>query len=253
MTRNYLSNLEAIVLAGGKGVRMGSNLPKVLHRINGRPMIFYTLQKLQDLGIKNIIVVVGYKAAGVKKVISEKFNVKFALQKKLLGTAHSLKSALPQITEETKTILVINGDDSAFYSLSTLKELINSHLKNGSLLTVLTLINPQITAVGRIIRDKKGQFLKTLEAKEYLESRYQTDEINCGVYLFEKDWLKTHINKVGPSQKGEYYITDLLNIARKEGLLVNLVRLKNKSEWVGVNTPEELEYANKVMQKMQQK
>lgn len=255
-----LHNLEAIVLAGGKGERMKSDTPKVLHQINGKPMIFYTLEKLIKLGIKNIIVVVGYKAGVVKKSIKsfvpEIFqktlgacsdhlggvHLKFAKQKELFGTADALKAALEKLNPETVSILVLNGDDSAFYSIETLRDFIESQPRGR--ISVITAIKPD-AEIGRIIRDQDGNFEKILEFSEYQESSSSSDEINCGTYLFELSWLKKNLNKVQKNpQKGEYYLTEALNIAKNMGEQINLFQLKDPDEWMGINTQEDLERAN---------
>lgn len=246
--KKQVSNLEAIVLAGGRGERMGSGTPKVLHEINGKPMIFYTLEKLFALGIKNIIVVVGYKAEEVKKAIELAFHLgggklKFAHQANPLGTADALRVSLSQADPSIQTILVLNGDDSAFYSLKTLTDFLASHLSSGNVISTITTVKKAID-IGRIIRNMDGNFEKVLEFNEYQKSGLNSDEVNCGAYVFDKKWLEENIIKVKKNpQKGEYYLTDLLNIAKNMGKKINLFKLKNSDEWQGINTQEDLKKA----------
>ncbi|MBI2022363.1 NTP transferase domain-containing protein [Candidatus Daviesbacteria bacterium] len=241
-------NLGAVIFAAGEGKRMESDLPKVLHPINGTPMILITLKKLVDLGIQNITVVVGYKAEEVKKVIHLAFHLrgvklKYALQEKPLGTADALKTALKVIKPQTEQILVLNGDDSVFYSEQTLNDFISSHLVSDAFVSVLTVNKDDADLIGRVVRDDQGKFLKILEHADYLESGHNSKEINCGTYVFNKRWLESNISKVPINQKGEYYLTDLINIDKEEGFHINLVELKNPQEWLGINTKEELEKA----------
>ncbi len=248
-----MNNIEAVVFAAGQGSRMESEVPKVLHPINGTPMILLTLKKLQDLGIINIVVVVGYKAEEVKKIISEGVKLihpeggklKFAYQEKQIGTANSLETALPYLEPETENILVLNGDDSAFYSLETLTQFIKSHI--GGAISMITVSKPEASNVGRVIRGANGSFENILEINEYLESGLTSDEVNCGAYIFDKDWVEGNINKVPKSPKGEFYITELLNIAKNEGVSINLYKLKDQNEWHGINTKEDWEKANSLM------
>jgi bifunctional UDP-N-acetylglucosamine pyrophosphorylase/glucosamine-1-phosphate N-acetyltransferase len=239
-------NLAAIVLAGGKGVRMESETPKVLHQISGKPMIFYTLEKLEAMGIQNIVVVVGYKAEEVKQaIISQNFKVQFAFQPEQQGTADAVKTAMQFLGESADKVLVLNGDDSAFYSRNTLADFIASHEENDPPVSAITAMRPDALTIGRIIRDPEGSFSKILEFNEYQASKMQSNEINCGAYIFNIKFLKENLPKVPMSQKGEYYLTELLNIAKEMGKKVNLFELQNLQEWQGINTQEELLEANK--------
>lgn len=245
-----MDKVAAVVLAAGKGTRMNSGTPKVLHQILDKPMIFYPLEKVKNLGIKNIYVVVGYQAEKVKKTVAQTNNCQFAMQRHTLGTAHALKQALRLIDPKHKDILVVNGDDSAFYAIDTLRSLITSHQKNKAVMTMMTMEKKEPNHLGRVIRDNKGNFLQILEWLDFQKSGLKTNEANCGAYVFDRKWLQDNINRVPKSSKGEYYITELLNIAKEESLPINLYPLKNSDEWVGINTPEELAQANRLMAKL---
>lgn len=253
MHQAKLDKVAAVVLAAGKGTRMNSGTPKVLHQILDRPMIFYPLEKLKDLGIKDIYVVVGYQAAKVRQAVAQTNNCHFAMQRHTLGTAHALKQALRLIDSKYQTILVVNGDDSAFYAIDTLNSLITSHQKNKAVMTMMTMEKKEPNHLGRVVRDNKGNFLQILEWLDFQKSGLKTNEANCGAYVFDRMWLQDNINRVPKSSKGEYYITELLNIAKEQNLPINLYPLKNSDEWVGINTPEELELANKLMARIFQK
>lgn len=239
-------SVSAVVLAGGKGKRLNSKTPKVLNEIGGRPMVFYSLEKLINLGIKDIIVVIGYKASEVQKATSFLgFNFKYALQKKPLGTGDATKAALKKVDKKTKTLLVVNGDDSAFYKVSSLKSFLNSHFKTKATISLLTLLPKKEKPIARVIRNLSGEFMRILEYNEYVKSSAKSKEINCGAYIFDAKWLKENINNIKKnSLTGEYYITQLLEIAKDQHQRINLHQLKNEAEWVGVNTQAELHYAN---------
>lgn len=242
-------NIAAVVLAGGKGTRMQADLPKVLHHIIDRPMIFYTLENLNKLGFSNIYVVVGHQSETVKEEISSKFGCLFAYQSEPLGTAHAVECALREIDNRVKTVLVMNGDDSAFYKIPTIKEFIESHYGSRCPVSMVTLKLVRERKLGRIVRNGKGQFESIIEAERENDQAIVSDEINCGLYLFDFAWLKENIDKIKMSEKGEYYLTDIFNLAKNQGSCINLFCLKNEEEWVGVNTPDELALANEQMKK----
>lgn len=246
MDKSDPQNIAAVVLAGGKGTRMQATLPKVLHAIGTQPMIFYTLDTINRLGLSDVYVVVGHQSKEVKAKIKSKFNCKFALQAKPLGTGHAVECALKKLDKNIKTIIVMNGDDSAFYKISTLKKFIASHFEALCPVSMMTVNIKRARRLGRIIRDEAGNFQGIMEAERDIA---KSDEINCGLYVFETSWLNRNISNIKLSDKGEYYLTDLFNMAKEKGDCINLYRLKNKDEWVGVNTPDELNLANEKMQK----
>lgn len=243
-------NIAAIVLAGGKGTRMQATLPKVLHHIIDKPMIFYTLEAINQLELPKVYVVVGHQSQEVKNKISSQFKCLFAYQSKPLGTAHAVKCAIKKIDDKIENVLVMNGDDSAFYKISTLKKFIESHNTTKCPVSMVTLKIIRKRRLGRIVRDKDGNFEKIVEATRKSDFGILSDEINCGLYLFNSQWLKDNIDNIKISDKGEYYLTDIFNLAKTKGDCINLFSLKNKDEWVGVNTPDELALANEKMKKI---
>lgn len=240
------NSIAAIIMAGGKGTRMQSEKPKVLHEIGGEPMIFHTIRNIQALGITDIYTVVSYRAQEVVDVISPQFAVEYAHQLEPLGTGDAVKSALNKMAKEYQTVLVVGGDDSAFYSPATLLELINSHRDSQAVITMMTLIDPEKERVGKVFRDESGSFDQLLEFSDYSQLNLTSSEVNCGVYLFDFKWLKENIDRIEKNPiKGEYYLTELMNMAKDQYKKINIFMLQNKNEWFGVNTQEELEQANK--------
>jgi len=147
-------------------------------------------------------------------------------------------------------VIVVGGDDSAFYSTPTLMELISSHQDSESVITMMTLKDPEKERMGKVFRKDNGDFDQLLEYSDYSQLGLSSDEVNCGVYLFDFKWLKENINRIEKNLiKGEYYLTELMNIAKKQGAKINIFLLQNKSEWFGVNTPEELAEANRLFVK----
>lgn len=238
--------IAAIVMAGGKGTRMGSEKPKVLHEIGGQPMIFHTLNNLNEVGIEDVFVVVSHKAEEVIDVIAPEYRVEFAHQLEPLGTGDAVKSALSRMKFEYDTVMVLGGDDSAFYAPGTLIEFINSHYDSDVTVSIMTLEDPEKAKMGKIFRNEKEEFDQLLEYSDYSGMDLTSNEVNCGVYLFKHQWLLDNIDQIEKNQvKGEYYLTELLNMAKDQGEKINIFKLENKEEWFGINTPEELEMANR--------
>jgi bifunctional N-acetylglucosamine-1-phosphate-uridyltransferase/glucosamine-1-phosphate-acetyltransferase GlmU-like protein len=243
---NGYENLTGVVLAGGKGKRMNSNLPKIMHRILGRPLISYSLKNLRDAGIKNIIPVVGYKRHIVLKWLSKEVN--YAIQSKQLGTGNAVLNAFPKISEVTKDLLVINGDDSAFYKPTTIKSVIEQHRKEDAVLTFVSLIRKDPSGLGRVIRGSNGDVLGTVEEKNATDEQKKITEVNDGLYIFNYKWLVKNIlniKKDGISK--EYYLTDLIKIAIQNNEKVSVYKLLDAEEWQGINTPSELKIAEEKM------
>lgn len=243
-----LEDIAVIILAAGKGNRMKSVLPKPLHLICDKPMIFYALDTLAQIGFSKVVVVVSKSDSRVKDSISEKYPaIDFAFQAKPLGTAHGVRSALSVIPDKIKYLFYINADDSAFYTKKTLQNFLQSHIKSQAKISMLTLKTKNELELGRIIKDHAGNFKQILESSEYFASGLKSDEINCGAYVFDQSWFKQNVSKVTKSKSGEYYVTELLNIAKSQNQKINLYNLEDENEWVGINTQDDLNYANKLM------
>ena len=249
---NGYKNLTGVILAGGRGARMHSSLPKILHAISGRPMISFSLENLRNAGIKNIVTVFGYKRNIILKRLSK--NINFAIQPKPLGTGNAVLNAFPKIPKKTSMLLVINGDDSAFYTPKTIKNVIELHKNNNSILTFVSLIQKNPAGLGRVIRDINGKLLGIVEEKNATEKQKNIKEVNDGLYVFNYKWLQKNIFRIKKnSVSSEYYLPDLIKIALKNKEKVSVYKLPDSSEWQGINTPEQLIEAEKKMQKKLQK
>lgn len=248
--KNYLERdmtTSAIILAAGKGSRMRSNYPKVLNKICGRPMITYTLENLRGSGIGEIIAVVSFKKNLVIKVIEGA--VKFAFQVNPKGgTADAAKIGYSQVSDNVKTLIVINGDDSAFYTPETIKKIIEIHRERERKLTFVSLIKDNPTGLGRVIRGENGLITKIVEEKDATEEERKTKEVNDGLYVFDRKWFDGNIQKVKKGPQGEYYLVDLIKLAIDQGDKMATYTLPNDLEWQGINTPEELEKAKQKME-----
>lgn len=240
-----MNNLAGIILAAGKGKRMKSKTSnKVTLLLGNKPMIVHALNLLEKLNISPIVIVVGFAKDSVKKLITS--NVVFAEQKKRLGTAHGVKTALSEIPENITDVLVIQGDDSAFYKEEVVRELIKTHIDNKNSLTFLTVELLNSAGLGRIIRDRSGKVLKIVEEKDATPEEREIKEINPACYVFSINFLKKYLSKVEKSPvSGEYYLVSLVEIAIKNKERIEAVK-GGFISWRGVNTKEELEEAEKL-------
>lgn len=240
--------VSAIILAAGSGTRLNSGQPsekpKVLYEIVGRPMVAYTIDLLKSLGISEIVMVVGYKADLVTEIFKDQ--VGFALQEPRLGTAHAAKIGADKISQEATHLLIIQGDDSAFYKKETIAKFINQAKNYKIGFTTVRLPDPG--GFGRVVRDNNGQVTAIVEKESTTFEQKKINEVNAATYLVDRIWFNENYPKLKPSQvgKGELIMPDFIETAfdQKEKVLGFEVP---KSEWIGINTPEELERANKVM------
>ena len=238
-------NLGAIILAAGKGTRMESKkVNKVAVHLANKPMILHTVELLEELNIKKIIVVVGFAKESVMKLLDKR--VLFAEQKKRLGTAHAVSISLKKLGNQTKNVLVLNGDDSAFYSKDTIEKLVNKHFDKNPSFTLLTIEKENPYGLGRVVRDKKGNVISIIEEKDASKSLREIKEVNPACYIFTVKFLKKYLPKVEKSPvTGEYYLTSLIDVGIKNKEKIETLRA-GKLTWRGVNTREELAEAERL-------
>lgn len=241
-----MKKIGAIVLAAGKGTRLNSKIiNKVMLPLCGRPMIGYTIDLLKKTGFTPIVVVVGFKREAVMDYFKNR--VLYVFQKKRLGTAHAASCALKILPNNVKDVLIVNGDDSYFYSPKLLKKLIRIHKERGADLTLLTVEKDNPTGLGRILRNKKREVVGIVEHKDASFAQRKIKEINPQCWFFKKSFLHEFLPKVKKSEvTGEYYLTDLVALAVGDGRKIETVRA-GKIPWRGVNTAEELNEARKMV------
>lgn len=244
-------NLAVIILAGGRGSRMNSQLPKVLHQIGKKTLVSHTINKLNQLQLKHIRVVVGHKAELVKSKLGPTYF--YVEQTQPLGTGHAVLTALPSLPPQPSVIIVVNGDDSAFYQIPTLAKVINQHISAKVKMTIVTTIKPGVEVSGRVIRNQQGKIIGIKSNKQMSEEELKSNnEMVCGLYLFDRLWLDRELPRVEISPKGEYNITALISRAIKEESLQD-IQLKNSWEWQSVNTQAELKQAHNLWKKLKAK
>ena len=238
--------VKAIILAAGKGTRMKSRLPKVLHPVNGRPMINQVLKVLEEVGISQMVAVLGHGADEVEKNLSRPLQV--VLQKEQLGTGHAVLQAAPYL-EENEDVLVICGDTPLFRP-ETIRNLLETHKESGAAVTVLTGILSDAAGYGRILRDATGSLVEAIvEEKDASPEQKKIREMNTGTYVFSGSFLKEAIYEIrnDNNAQGEYYLTDLLKIARAKNMKTGAAILADVTEALGINDRVQLAEAGQIL------
>lgn len=243
---DHLPHLWAVILAAGKGTRINATLKnKVAYEVRGIPMITRTISVLKDVGIKNIVVVIGFAKESVLSLLGD--DIKTAEQKKLLGTGDAVKAALRKIPTNAQHVLVLNGDDSFLFSKELFEELCHLHVKNHCAITFLSVTMPDPTGLGRVVRNEKGKVMRIVEEKDASPTVKKITEINAACYIFNANFLRKSIKLLPKSSvTDEYYIVSLVDFASKRGEKIEALHLTNFA-WRGVNTHEELQEAQKLV------
>lgn len=240
-------NIYAVILAAGKGTRMKSDKPKVLHEVLYKPMVQHVVDVLKKIGVDEIVAVVGHGASQVEAVL-EGQNVAFALQAEQLGTGHAVLQAADLLDGKEGLTLVLNGD-APLIQASTLQALIQTHLDSGNQATMMTCVLPESTPFGRIIRDASGQVKCITEYKDASEEERKITEMNAGEYCFDNRYLFDALRKLTPNNaQHEYYITDLAKVMGDMGLKVGTHIIDDFNEVGGINDRVSLAQANETLQ-----
>ncbi len=238
-------NVAVIILAAGKGERMKSELPKVLHPLCGRPLLSYVLSLVKNLKIKNKVAVLGYKHEQVKPYLDR--DIKVALQRKLLGTADAVRKALSLLKGFRGTILILYGD-IPLLKKEAVDKLIKRHHDVGAAATFLTAKMEKPQGYGRVLRDKYSTMCGIVEEKDADDFQKDIKEINTGIACFDKEKLVEALKSVKLNKKKkEYYLTDVISILYSKNELVETVDLADACEGMGVNSQKELAKAISIM------
>jgi len=237
--------ITPVILAAGEGTRMRSELPKVLHPVLGRPLVWHAVHTLNQVTEVKPIVVVGYGAETVKQVIGEAAD--YVYQKQRLGTGHAVMQTVEMLKGQTDYVLVSYAD-MPLLSRDTFNRIVETQLQHDGPITMLTNIVDDPRGFGRVIRDGEGNVKAIVEEVDCQPEQLEIRELNTGVYCFKADWLWGALQRIPLSPKGEYYLTDLVGIAVSEGLNVEACAIIDPAEVIGINTRVHLAEATAFMQ-----
>ena len=236
--------MKSIIMAAGKGTRMKSDLPKVVHLAHGKPMIVRIIDALNALDIEENILILGHKKEKVLEVLGN--DVSYVVQEEQLGTGHAVKQAIPKIKDYDGDVLIINGDIPLIRK-QTLIDFHNLYKSENADGIILSAIFENPFSYGRVIKDG-NKVLRIVEEKEANEEQKKIKEINAGVYIFKAQDLVKALEKINNNnEKGEYYITDVIEILSKENKKIISYSLEDSMEIQGVNSKVELALVSKVL------
>lgn len=242
----YSYQVSAVILAAGKGTRMKSDIPKVLHQIRGKPMIHYVVKTVESLRCASVVVVVGFQEEKVREVLNGK-KVNFVLQKEQLGTGHAVLQTEDAVKNSENDVLVLYGD-MPLVKPQTLKEFIDDHISTDSKLSVITTNMENPSNYGRVVRDDDFRIMKIVEEKDASEEEKNIKEINTGIYCVNKNFLFSTLRRLKPeNRQGEYYLTDIIAKAVEKGIEVNSFRVNDEREFMGINTIDDLKMVEELI------
>jgi bifunctional UDP-N-acetylglucosamine pyrophosphorylase/glucosamine-1-phosphate N-acetyltransferase/UDP-N-acetylglucosamine pyrophosphorylase len=235
----------AVVLAAGKGTRMGSDLPKVVHEAAGRPLVRWVVDALREAGIGEIIVVVGHRAELVEAALADVSGLSFAIQRQQRGTGDAVAAAAAEIEarlggHRRRPVVIVCGD-SPMLRPESVRGLLTRFAESGASSLVGTAVTADPQGLGRIVRDAAGRFLRIVEHKDATPEERAIREVNMSTYVFAAGDLLEALSRLDNSNaSGEYYLTDCPGILLGDGRLVEALACLDPSETLSVNTPEQL-------------
>ncbi len=234
-----MSDLHIVVLAAGKGTRMKSEVPKVLHRVAGLSLIDHVLRTASALNPASTTIVVGHAANLVRDHLAPRPHLEFVVQEPQLGTGHALLQTAPVLRGRQGTVLLLSGD-VPLLSSRTLERLVATHRETRAFATVLTALIDRPYGYGRILRTQ-GRITRIVEEKDASRAQREIKEINSGIYAFNVEPLFDSVEQIGSDNaQGEYYLPDLIGVYRRRRKVVSTFTIDNASEIRGINSRSEL-------------
>ena len=238
--------LSILVLAAGKGTRMKSDLAKVLHPVLGQPMLAHVLNAARALKPARLVVVTGHQADQVEAAVKAD-DIIFVRQTQQLGTGHAVAVTREVLQDFSGTILILYGDLPLLLP-QTMRKFLTKHKTIGTKLSVLTVILEDPGAYGRIIRDNEGFLARIVEARDATQNQLAIKEINTGIYAVSGSVLFDLVGKLNQdNDQREFYLTDIVGLARRQGLLAAAIRTTHSEEVLGINDQEELKRSVELM------
>ena len=248
-----MEKYAAVILAAGKGTRMNegqcSPIPKVMFEIAGKPIIDWSVKLVKEAGITKVVLVVGYKKELVENYFGDQ--VEYAVQEEQLGTGHAAAMAREILEDKAETLIIFGGDNPLFKP-ETVKRLIDCYEKERPTVAMLSVVSENLAAwaFGRIVRNNKNDVIGIVEQKDCNQKQFEIKEGNPAFYVFDAQWFWQNIAKIknGNSQN-EYYITDMIALAKEQGKRIIAVPVSEESEALGINNPIQQKEADLILTK----
>lgn len=246
-----MKGLVSLILAAGKGTRMKSKLPKVLHKVAGKPMVERVLETAQKAGSSRDVVIIGFGGDAVPSYLGDR--AEYVVQEEQNGTGHAVKQAFPLLGSHEGYILLLCGD-TPLVTVETITALLEEHRKSEAAATVLTAFMEDPTGYGRIIRNETGEVVRIVEQKDGTPEELAVQEINTGMYVFNSQDLWPCLELLNDNNaQGELYITDVVDILVKKGIRVSAYMTMDSDECLGVNSRVQLSQAESILRNRKNK
>ena len=238
----------AIILAAGKGTRMESDLPKVLHPVCERPMLAYVIDAARSAGCQRLLVVVGHRAELVREAFAgDGADITWVTQSPQLGTGHAVMVCREHLPALDGPVMVLAGDGPLLRA-DTLREMLATHAAKQAACTLATSILPDAGHYGRIVRDEAGELASIVEYLDADETQRAGREVNVSIYCFDAEALRGVLGRLtNHNAKGEYYLTDALGLLRADGRRLAAVAAVPPEDVMSINTLEELGEVSAIM------
>jgi UDP-N-acetylglucosamine diphosphorylase/glucosamine-1-phosphate N-acetyltransferase len=239
--------VAVIILGAGLGTRMKSNKAKVLHEILNKPMVLYVVETAKKIAGNNVILVIGHQAEKVRRVVEERVDILFALQKEQLGTGHAVLCALPYIPNSVKDVIILCGD-VPLLTEDTLVRFFEDHVKSRRDISLLAVEIENPTGYGRLLINEDRRLTGIVEESDATEEQKKLKLINTGIYCIKKEILFDSIKNIKSNNvKGEFYLTDIVEIGYRNKSVMGVMVGEDWKETVGVNTGQDLQTAENIM------
>jgi len=232
-----MNEVRAVILAAGKGTRMKSDLPKVLHHINGKPIVQYVAEACKKAGILDIYIIIGYCAELVKQALGPDYS--YILQQPQLGTGHALQMAAPCLKDYDGDLIVLVGD-SPFITSELLQQLIKKHQKSDAVATFITTVYEKTPPYARIVRNVNGKVIKVIEEKNAPPEIRLIKEVLTSHYCFKSHIVLPLLVEIQKDpEKQEYYLTDIIDILINKNYLIETLQIEDNRLVFGINDPRD--------------
>ncbi len=237
----------AVILAGGEGKRMKSNMPKPMSQVLCKPMLQWVIESVRKSGIEDICVVKGFKKECIEEFVEKlPYRVETVYQSERLGTGHAVMMAKEFLARHSGNVVILNGD-APFMDSETISEALKLHTEKKSVATVISAKVSDPTGYGRIIRDSEGNFLKIVEQKDGSPQELAVDEVNSGAFWFDCQKLLSVLGEIKSNNNAkEYYLPDALEILHNKKENVTAFTASNPDTVLGANDPEQLQELNNI-------
>lgn len=229
---------------------MNSDLPKVAHEVAGQPMVRWVVEAVRTLGAMPVVLVVGYGQEHVRSIFDGERGVAFVVQEQQLGTGHAVQQAqhiFDDVLLADADVFVLAGDGPLIRP-ETLQKLLETHRRTNAVATLATAVIDDPTGYGRILRDDQGQFDRIVEHKDATPQQLEIREVNPSYYCFHAATLFDYLSRTDNNNAaGEYYITDVLQLMRSDGLHVQVVDAVPSEDVLSINTPQQLAEVSRIL------